>query len=143
MNCVSKEPIKYTRPLKHQNVFRLQHKEEMLAQIHLISTFILLRLAACVQVDLDPPFPGADQPCYQEVPHNITKLTLTISQFKLQCRHVLQERQDVQGFCETDSCCDYDFVISGLCPSYPANVKVFYPIKNTENYVPQSQNIMS
>ena len=77
MNCVSKEPIKYTRPLKHQNVFRLQHKEEMLAQIHLISTFILLRLAACVQVDLDPPFPGADQPCYQEVPHQVN-----ISQFK-------------------------------------------------------------
>ena len=47
--------------------------------------------------------------------------------FKLLSLHlwqVLQERQDVQGFCETESCCDYDFVISGLCPSYPANVKV-------------------
>ena len=32
----------------------------------------------------------------------------------------------MQGFCETESCCDYDFVISGLCPSYPANVKVFH-----------------
>jgi len=70
----------------------------MLAQIYLVSTFIL-QLVAALQIDLDPPFPGADQPCYQE------------------------ERQDVQGFCETESCCDYDFVISGLCPNYPANVK--------------------
>ena len=35
----------------------------------------------------------------------------------------------MQGFCETESCCDYDFVISGLCPSYPANVKVCHNLK--------------
>ena len=38
---------------------------KMLAQICLFSTFILQMQAH--QVDLDPPFPGADQPCYQEV----------------------------------------------------------------------------
>ena len=38
---------------------------KMLALIYLFSTFILQIPA--LQVDLDPPFPGADQPCYQEV----------------------------------------------------------------------------
>ena len=38
---------------------------KMLTQIYLFSTFILQMRA--LQVDLDPPFPGADQPCYQEV----------------------------------------------------------------------------
>ena len=44
----------------------------------------------------------------------------------------IQEREDVQGFCETESCCDYDFVISGLCPSYPANVKVCNNLKSRD-----------
>ena len=57
----------------------------------------------------------------------LTKLTFpSLKLWSLHRWHVLQERQDVQGFCETESCCEYDFVISGLCPSYPANVKVFY-----------------
>ncbi len=52
-----------------------------------------------VLLGLDPPFPGANQPCYDE------------------------ERGGTQGFCEDRQCCEGEYFISNYCPSYAAQVK--------------------
>eukprot|EP00095_Tigriopus_kingsejongensis_P009371 maker-scaffold732_size105256-snap-gene-0.15 protein:Tk09371 transcript:maker-scaffold732_size105256-snap-gene-0.15-mRNA-1 annotation:"hypothetical protein DAPPUDRAFT_226094" len=63
----------------------------------------LLALASLQGVwALDPPFPGASQPCYDV------------------------ETDGVQGFCEHTDCCAYDYYESGLCPNYPGQVKCCY-----------------
>ncbi|TRY71949.1 hypothetical protein TCAL_03932 [Tigriopus californicus] len=61
--------------------------------------FLLASLAAC---QLQPPFLGASQPCYET------------------------EQDGVQGWCEHKGCCAGGNFVSGLCPNYPDQVGCCY-----------------
>ena len=76
----------------------------------LLLTLALLALSVSAQVDLEEPFPGALEACYDTYVDDDTDDGYT------------------QGFCEHYDCCAYDYYVTepdNLCPDYPGTVRYF------------------